>query len=72
MLVKAGDIIAHALGLGHTPLMRPFQNANRELLHEAFQQLGIQESDREAILSNFKKQFDQESGLYQMEELHGS
>lgn len=72
MLVKAGDIIAHSLGLGHTPLMRPFQNANREQLQEAFQQLGIAETDRESFLTNFKKQFDQESGLYQMEELHGS
>ena len=72
MLVKAGDIIAHSLGLGHTPQMRPFQSSNREQLQAAFLQLGVPESERESFLINFKKQFEQESGLYQMEELHGS
>ena len=68
MLVKAGDTLAHALGIGHPPILHSFKARSEEQLPEALEQLGISTKDGETFIQNFDRQFNEELGRYQIEE----
>lgn len=62
--IKAASIFAHALGLGHTKNLARLKNKNAELAHEAFERLGIPESEQKTQLANFARTFETEFELY--------
>ena len=64
MIVRAADTMSHALGIGHPMGLKGFQQAAQEQLPNIYKMLGIQAETGESLLSNFKRQFDQESSLY--------
>ncbi|MDC0358492.1 HDOD domain-containing protein [Oligoflexia bacterium] len=63
-LVKAADLIAHSLGLGHPRGFGKFQNSCEKLLAEAWEFLGIAPDERRGLLQNVKRTFDLEFELY--------
>ena len=70
MLVKAADTIAHAAGIGHPSMYRPFQNKAREELPSALLQLGMsKDQNPEGILQTLSSEFEREFSLYQAENL---
>ena len=67
-LVKVGDTLSHAAGIGLPSSLRYFkQNAIDQLPH-AFEQLGIPEEDRNAVMDNFQRKFEDEFGMYQLQD----
>ncbi len=68
MLVKAGDTIAHALGIGHPPSLGSLKLRAEEQLPEALGQVGISTKDGETFIQNFDRQFNEELGRYRIEE----
>lgn len=67
MLVKACDTIAHAIGIGHPPTFRLYRARAEEELPAALQQLGIAAQDKDPLLEQLRKQFNDEFALYQIE-----
>lgn len=67
LLVKAADTIAHSLGLGHNSSLRRLRERSTEERSRAFEQLGLDESAREAALVEIQRRFDEECALYQAE-----
>jgi HD-like signal output (HDOD) protein len=68
LLVKAADIIAHSLGIGHPPQFSSFRRGADEELPHALQQIGIGTTDGRSFIQNFDKQFEQEFARYQLED----
>lgn len=71
-IVKSADIIAHALGLGHSANMNKLRTRNEEALAAVWTALGIAETEREEFLESVRKTFALEhdllcSGLKQAE-----
>ncbi|RIL08575.1 MAG: hypothetical protein DCC75_08525 [Proteobacteria bacterium] len=63
-IVKAADIIAHSLGLGHPRTFNRFRLKSEEELPAALSRIGISETDRKGALDNFRRQFEGEFELY--------
>jgi HD-like signal output (HDOD) protein len=64
-MVKAGDCIAHAAGIGHPLQMRGFARRCDEQLIEAFGLFQLGGEDRASFMRYFKEQFEKEFALYQ-------
>ena len=67
MLVKASDIIAHSLDIPFISTAYSFRNKAKELLPEAFKHLCIQEAERNGLLTQLQRKFNEEFALYQIE-----
>ena len=67
MIVKAADTIAHAKGIGHPTAFRGFQRANEDHLKNVYAQLEIAPDAAANLISNFVKQFEEESGMFELE-----
>ncbi len=62
--VKAADIIAHALSLGHVEGLGKFASNQRAMLATVWKALKIPESDQQTILDEVKRTYEYESDLY--------
>ncbi len=70
MLVKAADTFSHAAGIGHPPSFRPFQQQAEGEMDAAMKQLGVSAGTNAAsLVSELKRQFEQELSLYQSDNL---
>ena len=67
MLVKAADTIAHAKGIGHPSAFRGFQRAHEDHLKNVYVQLGLSSDTANGLIANFVKQFEEESGMFEIE-----
>ena len=65
ILVKCGDTLAHACGIGHPSSYRSYQRLKEHELPQVWQQLGISIDDTPALIEEFKAQFEKEFSLYQ-------
>lgn len=63
-LVKAADIFAHALGLGHTSRMRQLQFRHKGEAEVAWDMLGVPASDRTSRMEEFARVYETEFDLY--------
>jgi HD-like signal output (HDOD) protein len=63
-IIKAADMIAHSLGLGHPNTFQRFRNKMNEELSEAWAYLKIQPSERPELLNAAQKAFTLECDLY--------
>ena len=66
-LVKAGDTMAHALGLGHPAHMKSFSRFMEQDLDKAYHAVGLSRADGDKFLETLEAQFDKEISLYQPE-----
>jgi HD-like signal output (HDOD) protein len=65
LLVKCGDTLSHACGIGHPPSYRSYQREKEKELPQVWQQIGIGPDETSAIIEEFKAQFEKEFALYQ-------
>jgi putative nucleotidyltransferase with HDIG domain len=63
-IIKGADLIAHALGLGHTRTLSKLKSRAEEQLPEVWSHLGIPAGDAAGILSGIKRSFETEFDLY--------
>ncbi len=63
-IVKAADLIAHALGLGHGRGFHKLRSCSEVNLNQAWEYLNIPASDQKALLDGAKRSFDTEYDLY--------
>ena len=63
-IIKGADLIAHALGLGHTRTLSKLKAHAEEQLPEVWAHLGIPAGDAAGILSAVKRSFETEFDLY--------
>lgn len=63
-IIKAADIIAHSLGLGHPQDFLSVRNAREKQLGEVWEIIQISASEQKDSLHNFQAIFDKEFDLY--------
>mgnify|MGYP002075668784 CR=1 FL=1 len=63
-VVKAADIIAHSLGIGHATGFASFRERNLENLDEALGNIGIPASQKKSFLERCHIDFESESEIY--------
>ncbi len=63
-IIKAADIIAHALGLGHPATFNRVRAIASEQLPETWNALGIPEGESKAILDRVRRSYETEYDLY--------
>ncbi len=63
-IVQCADIIAHALGLGHSKGMNRFRRANEEKLPEVWSALRMSADKQRESLSEFERTYSNEYDLY--------
>ncbi len=68
MLVKAADVLAHSLGIGHPPHLASFRRRMQDEVPHALAQLGMSTTEGESFIQNFNKRFDEEYSRYQLDE----
>lgn len=64
VLIKCADLFAHALGLGHPKGLFKLKNRCEELATEAWDFLGVTESERLGLMQQFQKTYELEFDLY--------
>jgi HD-like signal output (HDOD) protein len=67
LLIKAADTIAHAAGIGHPSHLRAFTRSFVDQLPQAFSQFSLSTEEGQRFIETFKQQFENEFGLYQLE-----
>ncbi len=63
-VIKAADIIAHGLGLGHPPSLFRLQSKAQAEMESVWEALGIPTNERNDRLSGYRRTFDTEYELY--------
>ena len=63
-IIKGADLIAHALGLGHSRTLGKLRSMAEEALPTVWTNLGIQIAESSSVLSAIKRSFETEFDLY--------
>ena len=66
-LVKAADLISHAIGVGHPPYMRSYGRRMDKEKQEILPRLGIGPELLDGIVTQFERLYEKEASLYQPE-----
>jgi putative nucleotidyltransferase with HDIG domain len=63
-VIQLADLLAHALGLGHTPKFIRLKNKSLEQVDQILLLLGIPPTEKKSFLSSLQQTFDSEFDLY--------
>jgi putative nucleotidyltransferase with HDIG domain len=63
-IIKGADLIAHALGLGHSRTLGKLKSRAEESLPEVWSHLGIPSGDAPGVLTAIRRSFETEFDLY--------